>query len=71
MSMFCYQCEQTSRGTGCTSYGVCGKDPETAALQDLLNETAKGVSQYAHRARALGAADHEADVFVMEALSPR
>ncbi len=68
MSMFCYQCEQTSRGTGCTSYGVCGKDPETAALQDLLNETAKGVSQYAHRARALGAADHEADVFVMEAL---
>ncbi len=51
MSMFCYQCEQTSRGTGCTSYGVCGKDPETAALQDLLNETAKGVSQYAHRAR--------------------
>ena len=68
MTMFCYQCEQTSGGTGCTRTGVCGKDPETAALQDLLLHVAKGVSQYAHRARVLGAADHEADVFVTEAL---
>lgn len=34
--MFCYQCEQAAKGTGCTVTGVCGKDPETAALQDLL-----------------------------------
>jgi len=34
--MFCYQCEQTAKGTGCTVLGVCGKQPEVAALQDLL-----------------------------------
>ena len=67
-SMFCYQCEQTGKGTGCTSFGVCGKDPETAALQDLLVSVAQGISQYAHRARALGVVDHDADVYVVEAL---
>ncbi len=67
-SMFCYQCEQTSQGSGCTSYGVCGKDPESAALQDLLIYAAKGISQYAHRARALGKSDREVDVFVVQAL---
>ncbi|MEA2063209.1 MAG: hydroxylamine reductase [Gemmatimonadota bacterium] len=67
--MFCYQCEQTARGEGCTAHGVCGKDPETAALQDLLIYTAKGIAQYAHRARKLGAGgDRELDVFVIEAL---
>ena len=35
--MFCYQCEQTAGGKGCTKMGVCGKTPEVAALQDLLN----------------------------------
>jgi hypothetical protein len=34
--MFCYQCEQTLHGTGCTTVGVCGKTPQTANLQDLL-----------------------------------
>ena len=34
--MFCYQCEQTAKGEGCTKIGVCGKQPEVAALQDLL-----------------------------------
>jgi hypothetical protein len=34
--MFCYQCEQTAKGTGCTAQGVCCKDPETAGMQDLL-----------------------------------
>jgi len=66
--MFCYQCEQTAKGTGCTAFGVCGKDPETAALQDLLVHAAKGVSMYAHRARGLGARDREIDIFVIEAL---
>ncbi|HET6427115.1 MAG TPA: hydroxylamine reductase [Phycisphaerae bacterium] len=66
--MFCYQCEQTAKGTGCTAFGVCGKDPESATLQDLLVHAAKGVSMYAHRARRLGASDGEVDVFVIEAL---
>ncbi len=66
--MFCYQCEQTAKGTGCTAFGVCGKDPDTAVLQDLLVYAQKGISQYAHRARQLGARDHEVDVFVLEAL---
>lgn len=67
-SMFCYQCEQTAKGTGCTSFGVCGKDPETSALQDLLTYAAQGISQYAHRARKLGARNRDVDVFVVEAL---
>ena len=66
--MFCYQCEQTAKGTGCTSFGVCGKDPETAALQDLLIWGAKGIAQYGYRARELGSSDHEVDVFLLEAL---
>jgi len=66
--MFCYQCEQTSRGTGCTKQGVCGKDAKTAALQDLLVWAVKGIAQYAHRARQLGAADRCLDVFVVKAL---
>ncbi len=68
MSMFCYQCEQTAKGAGCTAGGVCGKDPEAAALQDLLVFAAKRLAQYAHRLRGLGASDREADVFILEAL---
>ena len=66
--MFCYQCEQTFEGKGCTKYGVCGKDPTTAALQDLLIYATKAIAAYAHRARRLGARDREIDVFVVEAL---
>jgi len=66
--MFCYQCEQTARSTGCTVHGVCGKDPETAALLDLLIHMTEGLAQYAHRARQLGARDRDVDVFVIEAL---
>ncbi len=68
MSMYCYQCEQTSNGEGCTKCGVCGKDPETAALQDLLVHAAKGISMYAHRSRNHGVSDHDLDQFVLEAL---
>ncbi len=68
MNMFCYQCEQTAKGTGCTAHGVCGKDPETAALQDLAIHVAEGVSQYAHRARKLGVTHPPADLLVVEAL---
>lgn len=67
-SVFCYQCEQTARGTGCTSFGVCGKDPETAALQDLLVYAAQGIAMFAKRVREFGIRDREADVFILEAL---
>ena len=45
--MFCYQCQEAAKGTGCTIAGVCGKSPEVAALQDLLVYTAKGISIFA------------------------
>ena len=44
--MFCYQCQETAKGTGCTSIGDCGKDAETSGLQDLLLHTEKGVAAY-------------------------
>ena len=44
--MFCYQCQETAKGTGCTSIGVCGKTSETSGLQDLLLYTEKGVAAY-------------------------
>lgn len=66
--MFCYQCEQTAHGTGCTTIGVCGKTDETATLQDLLVHASKGIAMYAHRARRLGASDPEVDGFTLDAL---
>lgn len=66
--MFCYQCEQTANGTGCTVQGVCGKSPEAAALQDLLLYAIKGISMYAHRLRKLGVSDGDIDAFTLEAL---
>ncbi len=66
--MFCFQCEQAAKGTGCSAIGVCGKTPDVAALQDLLIHAAKGISMYAHRARSLGAGDRKIDRFVVEAL---
>lgn len=66
--MFCYQCEQTARGTGCNVVGVCGKSAEVSDLQDLLVHAAKGIAMYAHRARGLGSVDREIDRFVVEAL---
>ena len=68
MKMFCYQCEQTAKGTGCTARGVCGKDAETAALQDLLIHATKGISMYARRAGELGAANKDINVFTVRAL---
>ncbi len=66
--MFCYQCEQAAQGTGCVSAGVCGKDHDTAALQDLLLYAAQGISQYAHQARTMGAKNRELDRFILTAL---
>lgn len=66
--MFCFQCEQTSKGTGCTDFAVCGKSESTAILQDLLVHAAKGIAQFSHRARQLGASKLELDRFLLEAL---
>jgi hydroxylamine reductase len=66
--MFCYQCEQTSKGEGCQTLGVCGKDETTATLQDLLIHVIKGVAMYAHRAHQFGASDPEVDAFTIQAI---
>jgi len=65
--MFCYQCEQTAKGTGCTVQGVCGKKPEVAALQDLLLYMLMGLSQVAVEARKAGISDSEVNVFTVKA----
>jgi hydroxylamine reductase len=66
--MYCYQCEQTANGAGCTKFGVCGKGPATAGLQDLLVHAAQGISMYAHRAAQLGAAERQIDRAVLDFL---
>ncbi len=68
MSMFCYQCQETARGTGCTVRGVCGKSADVANLQDLLIYTLKGISAYALEAKKAGIVTAAADKFIMEGL---
>ena len=65
--MFCYQCEQTAKGTGCTIQGVCGKLPEIAALQDLLLYSLMGLSQVAVEGRKVGVSDNDVNVFTVKA----
>ncbi|MGD9993734.1 MAG: hydroxylamine reductase [Salinivirgaceae bacterium] len=66
--MFCYQCQEAAKGTGCTVAGVCGKEPQTAGLQDLLIYVAKGVSLVRQEAKKQGLNVNDADHFVMESL---
>jgi len=66
--MFCFQCEQTAKGEGCTKIGVCGKKPEVAALQDLLIYTVKGLSLVAVEGRKNGLSDDQLDHFTCEAI---
>ena len=66
--MFCFQCEQTAKGTGCDKIGVCGKTPETAAIQDLLIHTMKGYSLVALEAAKYGAKTPEDDHFACQAI---
>lgn len=68
MSMFCYQCQETAKGTGCTMRGVCGKTADVANLQDLLIYALKGISVYSLQARQAGIATPVADKFIMEGL---
>ncbi|MCW3995946.1 MAG: hydroxylamine reductase [Candidatus Bathyarchaeota archaeon] len=66
--MFCYQCEQTAKGQGCTVMGVCGKNPEVANLQDLLVYKLRELSQLAIQAQKAGMLDEKNSVFTAEAL---
>ncbi len=67
--MFCDQCEQASAGVGCSSSpGVCGKDADVQALQELILYGLKGMAAYAHHARRLGQTDAGVSAFIEEAL---
>ncbi len=66
--MFCDQCEQTAKGVACTVKGVCGKTPEVDYLQDLLLYIVEGIGIVAVEGKKVGVRDHEADVFVCDAL---
>jgi hydroxylamine reductase len=66
--MFCFQCQEAAKGTGCTAVGVCGKTPDVANLQDLLVFVSKGVSVLADLGRQHGLVVAKADKFVFESL---
>lgn len=66
--MFCFQCEQTAKGEGCTKLGICGKRPDVAALQDLLVHVVKGLSAVAVEARNAGIVDDEVNHYTVRAL---
>ena len=68
MSMFCYQCQETAKGTGCTVAGVCGKKEDLANMQDLLIFVLKGISIYATKARELGIENKKANKLVFDGL---
>ncbi|MFQ3578933.1 MAG: hydroxylamine reductase [Bacteroidales bacterium] len=66
--MFCFQCQEAAKGTGCTIAGVCGKNEATSNVQDLLVYVAKGVSVFAKIGRDNDIVLSEADKYVMEAM---
>ncbi len=68
MSMFCYQCQETAKGTGCTIGGVCGKKEDLANMQDLLVFVLKGLSTYSSLAREKGIENEEVNEFVLKSL---
>lgn len=66
--MFCYQCEETARGTGCTVKGVCGKEDKTAGVQDVLIYLCKGISYRNIAGMKNGAENSDAGPFIVEAM---
>ncbi len=68
MSMFCYQCQEAAKGTGCTIKGVCGKNDDVANLQDLLIFVLKGISIYSTQARKKGIENEEVNKFIFDSL---
>ncbi|MFD2673291.1 hydroxylamine reductase [Marinicrinis sediminis] len=67
-AMFCFQCQEAAKGTGCTIKGVCGKDSELAALQDILLYMVKGVATLHLTARQNGLICEEAEMYIMNSL---
>ena len=68
MNMFCYQCQEAAKGTGCTARGVCGKSAEVANLQDLLIYTLKGLSILGLKADELNMNITKVDKFLIDGL---
>lgn len=66
--MFCYQCQETAKGIGCTVRGVCGKTPEVANLQDLLIFVTKGVAFWSHQADLKNIPGSEAEKYIIDSL---
>lgn len=68
MSMFCFQCQETAFNKGCTVRGICGKEPQTSALMDLLLYVVRGIAIVNRNLRIKGIADRKADHFILDAL---
>lgn len=68
MDMFCFQCQETMKNTGCVRKGMCGKPAEVARLQDLLVYLLKGISFWGTRGREMGVSDDATDLFVAQGL---
>ena len=66
--MFCFQCQETAKNTGCTVKGVCGKSEETANLQDLLIYVLRGIAVFGEKAKDLGIHDKATGLFVAQGL---
>ena len=66
--MFCYQCQEAAKGSGCEVKGVCGKTPEVSALQDLLIYQLKGLSHYTSALRLLEIENEAANLFITDSL---
>jgi hydroxylamine reductase len=66
--MFCFQCQETAKGTGCTIAGVCGKKENTANLQDLLVFALKGLAVTAVEAKQQGKLDNAIGLFICQGL---
>ncbi len=68
MSMFCYQCQEAAKGTGCTARGVCGKTDKVANIQDLMVYTLKGIALLEQKGVKAGVKFTKADHFIMNGL---
>jgi len=66
--MFCFQCQETAKNTGCTVKGVCGKPEDTANLQDLLIYALRGLAVYEEKAGELGISNKGNGLFAAQAL---
>ncbi len=66
--MFCFQCQETAKNTGCTVKGVCGKPETTAGLQDLLIHVLKGIAVYGEKAGELGLSNRDNGLFIAQGL---